>query len=102
MTSGTLPFDEVNSLVFEIVANTPDAFSDAARAEASWIGELTMTHALIIGIAANSRSLLRFLDKPTQASAKARARKPGRTVVEGYRKADGTWVSGYPNPKFRD
>ncbi len=92
---------KVNGLVYEIVANAADAFSDAIRAEQSWIGDLAMTSALVDGIAANSRSLLRFLERPTKPSANVAPRRRGRPVVQGYRKADGTWVSGYANPKFR-
>lgn len=93
--------DDVNRLVFEIVTNTPNAFSDAVHAEQAWIAELAMTRTLLDGIAANSRSLLRFLDAPTRPPAKQRVARPSRPVVQGYRKADGTWVSAYPNPKFR-
>ena len=103
VTVGVEP-DEMTGWVHDVTSNAADALADAVREEADWIGDLDMTAGLIDGVAANARRLLRFLDPPGAATAQldlARAIKPHKPRVEPYRKADGTWVSGYPNPRYR-
>ena len=88
--------------VHDVVANAPDALADAVRAEDNWIADLPMTHDLVDGVAANSKRLLRWIEPPAGGHPGAAARRrPGKRRVDPYRKADGTWVSGYDNPRFR-
>jgi serine/threonine-protein kinase HipA len=95
--------DEMTSWVYDVASKAPDAMADAVRAEAAWVGKLEMTSQLLDGVTAQSRQLLRFLDPPAApASNVDRATsRPTKPTVAPYRKADGTWVRGYPNPRHR-
>ncbi len=103
LTVGVEP-DEMASWVHDVVSNAPDALADAIRAEQAWIADLEMSHQLLHGVAVSSRQLLRWIEPPAgpQATVTTVARRPGKPMIEGYRKADGTWVSGYRNPRYRD
>jgi serine/threonine-protein kinase HipA len=95
--------DEMTGWVHHIVSNTPDALVDAARHEQDWVSRLPMTHVLIEGVAANSKQLLRWVEPPAEAGPHTASvsRRPGKPRIEPYRKADGAWVSGYDNPRYR-
>lgn len=73
------------------------------RVEDGWIVELDMAHRLVDGVAANSNALRRWLDPPAATSRDPHAanRRPTKSEVAPYRKADCTWIRGYPNPRHR-
>lgn len=96
--------DQVIGWVHDVIANAPDALADVVRAEQEWIAELEMTRALVDGVAANSRQLLRWVEPPPPGEGREDAaivKRPGKAQVDPYRKSDGTWVSGYSNPRYR-
>ena len=95
--------DEMTAWVHDVVHNAPDALADAVRDEQEWISQLPMSHQLVDGVAANSKQLLRWIEPPAETHLNVAPvnRRPGKPRVEPYRKADGTWVSGYDNPRYR-
>lgn len=96
--------DQVISWVYDVIANAPDALADVVRAQQGWIAKLDMTHALADGVTANSRQLLRWVDPPPPGGGHkdaALVKRPGKAQVDPYRKSDGSWVSGYSNPRYR-
>lgn len=95
--------NQMTAWVHDVVSNAPDALADAARAEDPWITELEMTRQLVDGVAHNAKALLRWIDPPVKSPHdKPRAGiKPTKPTVAAYRKADGTFVRGYPNPRHR-
>lgn len=96
--------DEMTGWVYDVLSNAPDALADVVREEAGWITELEMTRHLVDGVAAASKQLLRRIEPPATGGGSdvaAVARRPGKPRVASYRKSDGTWVSGYDNPRYR-
>lgn len=95
--------DRVTEIVHNIATDAPDALRDAIATEGSWVGGLDMSRTLVDEVAENARDLMRFLDPPapTANQAQGDAKPTGRPFVRPYRKADGTPVKGYPNPRFR-
>ena len=95
--------EQMTSWVYDVVSNAPEALAEAVREEADWITELEMTHRLVDGVAATSKQLLRWIEPPAAGGldVAAAVRRPGKPRVAPYRKADGTWVSGYDNPRYR-
>ena len=92
--------DQILRWTYDIADRAPDAIADAVHDEDGWIAELDMSTALINEVAANSTRLLRFLERPHNTAEPdiSRSKRPGKPTVAPYRKANGTWVSGYPNP----
>jgi serine/threonine-protein kinase HipA len=95
--------DEMTGWVYDVLSNAPDALADAVRKEHKWIAQLEMTRQLVDGVAENSKQLLRWIDPPAEPGREVvrPVRRPGKPRVAAYRKADGTWVSGYDNPRYR-
>lgn len=94
---------EMTGWVHDVVSHAPDALADVVREERDWITELDVSRQLIDGVAANSKQLLRWVQRPPENRPKAAAapRRRSRPRVDPYRRTDGTWVSGYDNPRFR-
>jgi len=61
--------DHLATWVYQIVANAPDAFVDAAADDDEWLAGVSMAPALIDGVANSSGKLLRFLDAPPDQDA---------------------------------
>jgi serine/threonine-protein kinase HipA len=92
--------DQMTTWVHDVVANAPDAFADAVSTEDSWIIDLPVVHDLVDGVARHATALLRWL-KPPPNSATRVSPKPTKPTVAAHRKADGTYVKEYPNPRHR-
>lgn len=60
-------------------------------------------HWVLYGPDAHAKQLLRWVQRPPEnrPTAAAAPRRPSRPRVDPYRKSDGSWVSGYDNPRFR-
>lgn len=104
--------DEVLDWVDETVERAPDAFADAIASQEQWIRDLPMTGELLDQVANSSAARRRFLitdatprrsiDAGIEAIARAQEQRPaGKPNVTPYRRADGTYVKGYPNPRYR-
>lgn len=95
--------DELTAWVYDVVSNAPDALADVVRQERHWITELDVSRLLVDGVAANSKQLLRWVTQPPQNRPAAATAPPRRSRprVASYRRTDGSWVSGYDNPRYR-
>jgi len=95
--------DEMTGWVHDVVSNAPDALAEVVAEEQEWIRTLEMTRQLLDGVATNSKRLLRWIELPAgrDSGVVPAVRRPGKPRVGPYRKADGTWVSGYDNPRYR-
>jgi serine/threonine-protein kinase HipA len=94
--------DRMTGWVYDVVSGAPDALADAVRSEDAWIAELDMARQLVDGVAVNAKNRLRWLDPPVErAQAEPLVSRPTKPTVAPYRKADGTYVKGYPNPRHR-
>jgi serine/threonine-protein kinase HipA len=92
--------DEMVEWVHDVVSNAPDALADAVDAEAEWIRNLDVANDLVSAVARSAAERLRFLEAPRRGEPPTKPRNTERrTQVSPHRRADGTWVSGYPNPK---
>jgi serine/threonine-protein kinase HipA len=95
--------DQITIWVHDVVSRAPDALADAVRAEDDWIADLEIAHTLVDGVANNAKTLLRWVERPVQptTATPSAGRKPTKPTVSAHRKADGTYVKEYPNPRHR-
>jgi serine/threonine-protein kinase HipA len=94
--------DQMMIWVHEVVSRAPDALADAVGEEDEWIANLKMAHQLVDVVAANAKALLRWIELPGKSQESSRSLKPTKPTVAAYRKADGTYVREYPNPRHRE
>ncbi|MDP9094575.1 MAG: type II toxin-antitoxin system HipA family toxin [Actinomycetota bacterium] len=93
--------DRMTSWVHDVVSNAPDALADAVRAEDDWIANLEMARQLVDGVASNAKALARWIELPIASPGTSVTQRPTKPTVAAYRKADGTYVKEYPNPRHR-
>jgi hypothetical protein len=92
--------DAMVEWVHDVASNAPDALADAVNAEAEWIRDLDVANDLVSAVARSAAERLRFLEAPSRGEPPTKPRTTERkTHVSPHRRANGTWVSGYRNPK---
>ena len=95
--------DHMTTWVHDVVSRAPGALADAVRAEDKWITNLGMVRQLVDGVASHAKALLRWIELPVESPRPSMrgSQKPTEPTVAAYRKADGTYVKEYPNPRHR-